>query len=98
MRMTQTLTRHSDIQTWVSARHGMPAIARVRDNMGELRARLALTFGKAKRLPGADTQDDGMSPVSWTAWLAELDRQNLELRIIDQRAPLVELVERHNLN
>lgn len=99
MNQTQTLTHHRDIQNWVSSRHGMPAISRIRDNMGELRARLTLSFNKSRRAPSTTpTQDDGMSPVSWTAWLAELDRQNLALKIIDQRQPVVELVERRNLN
>jgi hypothetical protein len=43
---------------------------------------LALNFGKTRRppstLPGID---DGMSPVSWNSWLAELDRQHLALKV-----------------
>ena len=44
MSHTQTLIHHRDIQNWVSARHGMPAIARVPNSFGEMRARLALNF------------------------------------------------------
>jgi hypothetical protein len=84
MNHTHTLTQHRDIQNWVTARHGMPAISRVPNNFGEMRARLALKFGKVRRppsaLPDVDV-DDGMSPVSWSSWLAELDRQHLALKV-----------------
>jgi hypothetical protein len=39
------------------------------------------------------SEDDGMSPCSWTAWLAELDRQQLALQV-DMAADGFELVER----
>lgn len=80
--MTQqhTLTRHRDIQNWVSDRHGIPAIARVRNRFGEERAQLRLSFQKREK-PQHESQDDGMSPCSWTAWLAELDRQQLALQV-----------------
>ena len=80
--MTQihTLTRHRDIQNWVSDRHGIPAIARVRNRFGEERSQLRLSFQKRAK-PSHDSQDDGMSPCSWTAWLAELDRQQLALQV-----------------
>jgi hypothetical protein len=42
--------------------------------------------------------DDGLSPISWTAWLAELDRRQLALRVSDQQDPNFELVERKELN
>lgn len=96
--MTQlhTLTRHRDIQNWVSDRHGIPAIARVRNQFGEERAQLKLSFQKrAKRQ--IESQDDGMSPCSWTAWLAELDRQQLALKV-DPAADDFELVERREAN
>ena len=50
--MTQlhTLTRHRDIQNWVTDRHGIPAISRVRNQFGEEHAQLKLSFQKrAKR-------------------------------------------------
>ena len=92
--MTQihTLTRHRDIQNWVSDRHGIPAIARVRNRFGEESAQLKLSFERPQRKNRA-SQDDGMSPCSWTAWLAELDRQQLALKV-DLAADDFELVDR----
>lgn len=92
--MTQThmLTRHRDIQNWVSDRQGIPAIARVRDRFGEERAQLLLRFQKSGQSP-SDNEDTAMSPCSWTAWLAELDRQNLALQV-DVAADAFELVAR----
>lgn len=92
--MTQThmLTRHRDIQNWVSDRQGIPAIARVRDRFGEERAQLLLRFHKSNQA-GSGAEVAGMSPCSWTAWLAELDRQNLALQV-DVAADDFELVER----
>lgn len=82
MNSTHTLTQHRDIQNWVTARRGMPAISRVPNSFGEMRARLALNFGKARRPPSTlPDVDDGMSPVSWSSWLAELDRQHLALKV-----------------
>lgn len=94
--MTQNhmLTRHRDIQNWVTDRKGIPAIARVRNRFGEEHAQLRLSFKQHER-DKADltSQDDGMSPCSWTAWLAELDRQQLALKV-DPAADAFELVER----
>jgi len=99
MKDTLTLTRHADIQKWVSARRGLPAIARVRTSMGDVKARLCLRFERTQTPPTAmPTQDDGMSPCSWSAWLAELDRQQLALKVSDARKPTVEFVERSTLN
>lgn len=77
--MTQAhmLTRHRDIQNWVNDRNGTPAIARVRNRFGEERAHLKVRFAKQEE----GQLDAGMSPCSWTAWLAELDRQQLALRV-----------------
>lgn len=95
MNDVHTLTRHRDIQNWVTDRRGIPAIARIRDRFGEERAQLRLRFHRAQAAkPDPASQDDGMSPVSWTAWLAELDRQQLALRIDRTRADSFELVER----
>ena len=92
--MTQlhTLTHHRDIQNWVTDRHGVPAIARVRNRFGEERAQLKLSFQKREK-KRMESEDDGMSPCSWTAWLAELDRQQLVLQV-DLAANDFELVER----
>ena len=97
-----TLTRHQDIQNWVAGRKGLPAICRVHDPSGMIRARLALNFAGKRPTPASTpTQDDGISPVSWTAWLAELDRQHLALRVgQDENYELVdrEILQRKDLN
>lgn len=96
---THTLIRHADIQNWVSARRGQPAISRVRDRMGMTKSKLTLSFALDQAKPTEiPSQDDGMSPVSWTAWLAELDRQNLALRVTGEKQPSFEFVERRELN
>ncbi|MDB5537429.1 MAG: hypothetical protein JWP26_1787 [Devosia sp.] len=90
-----TLTRHRDIQNWVTDRRGIPAIARVRNSFGEVRAQLRLSFQRANAAKNDPaSQDDGMSPCSWTAWLAELDRQQLALKVDSTKADSFELVER----
>ncbi len=77
MQQAHMLTHHRDIQNWVSDRRGTPAIARVRDRLGQEKAQLKLHFDRKR-----DTDlDSGMSPCSWTAWLAELDRQQLALMV-----------------
>ena len=92
MQHTQTLIHHSDIQNWVTARRGMPAFSRI---AGQARARLALTFGGGHARPTTTPAlDDGVSPVSWKAWLAELDRQRLALKVSNQKDPDFEFVER----
>jgi hypothetical protein len=92
MTQSHTLTRHRDIQSWVSDRQGTPAIARVRNKMGEARAQLKLRFA-----PDRDDREAGeMSPCSWSAWLAELDRQQLALRV--EPTGQCELVSRQTLN
>jgi hypothetical protein len=96
---THTLIRHADIQNWVSARKGQPAISRVPDRTGLMRSKLTLSFARQQAtLNETPSQDDGMSPVSWTAWLAELDRQNLALRVTGEKQPKYEFVERRELN
>lgn len=93
---THTLTRHRDIQNWVTDRQGIPAIARVHNRFGEMRSQLKLRFSRsAPTIP--ENGDDAMSPCSWTAWLAELDRQQLALKV-DSTADDFELVERRNAN
>lgn len=85
MPRTQTLTRHRDIQNWVKSRHGHPAVTGIRDSLGQARARLRLAFrtGERRERMALPNQDDGLSPISWQAWLAEFDRQNLALRVND---------------
>lgn len=85
MKPTHTLTRHHDIRKWVAERHGAPALRRVPDRFGGLSASLTLKLARSPQRPRlAPSQDDGITPCSWTAWLAELDRQNLALRVSDQ--------------
>ena len=91
---THTLIRHRDIQNWVSDRKGIPAIAKVRDRMGAQRAKLAIRFANLETAPEKASVDDGLSPVAWSAWLAELDRQGLALKV-GQRTEF-EFVERQD--
>ncbi|MDB5506943.1 MAG: hypothetical protein JWR75_1581 [Devosia sp.] len=85
MRATHTLRHHQDIQNWVSARKGMPAISRIPTRSGEVQAQLRLKFTGSRAGPNRmSSLDDGLSPVSWSAWFAELDRQNLALQVSDQ--------------
>ncbi len=93
--MTQIhmLTRHRDIQNWVTDRHGIPAIARVRNRFGEERAQLKLSFQRRNKAEGLANLDEGLSPVSLTAWLAELARQQLALQV-DMTADNCAIVER----
>lgn len=92
MTTNHMLTRHRDIRDWVIQRRGMPAIARVPDRTGTVRAQLKLRFA---RDDGA-TDETGLSPCSWTAWLAELDRQELALRV--EPTGQCELVSRAHMN
>lgn len=95
MQNTHTLTRHRDIQNWVNDRHGTPAIRRQPNTMGEIRSRLAIRFTRSPAPEGAPSIDDGIMPVSWSAWLAELDRQQLAVRVNESE---FEFVERKELN
>ena len=80
MTHAHTLTRHRDIQAWVTERRGLPAMVRAPNSFGEMRARLALQVRAGRRVrTGMPAVDQGASPVSWSAWLAELDRQQLAL-------------------
>jgi len=77
----------------------MPAIARVPTMSGEMRAKLALRFARARLRPATTPAiDDGVGPVSWKAWLAELDRQNLALRVSSRGNEDFEFVERQTAN
>lgn len=98
MAQAHTLTRHRDIQAWVSDRKGIPAMIKSPNSFGEMRAKLALRFEGMKKPRGLPDVDQGASPVSWTAWLAELDRQQLALKVSDADEPEYELIERKALN
>jgi hypothetical protein len=93
---THTLTRHRDIQNWVVDRKGLPAIRKVPDAFGAVRARLHIRFDPPREVHDAPSVDDGLSPVSWNAWLAELDRQGLALKVSNQMQ--FEFVERTGLH
>jgi hypothetical protein len=97
---THTLTRHRDIQNWVSDRRGSPAIRRILNRFGEAEAKLELTFSAPKAKPerGMPRVDDGLMPVSWNAWLAELDRRHLALKVSDREDIDFEFIERRELN
>lgn len=98
MNNVHTLTRHRDIQAWVADRKGMPAMVRAHNRFGEMKARLELRFDGTGRPRGMPAVDQGASPVSWTAWLAELDRQQLALRVSEGDETEYELIERKLLN
>ena len=74
----------------------LPALVQDHNRFGEMRSRLALKFASGIRPRGLPTVDQGAAPVSWTAWLAELDRQQLALRVSPDDS--YELIERKNLN
>ncbi|HEV7278014.1 MAG TPA: hypothetical protein VGN80_17170 [Devosiaceae bacterium] len=99
MKIKHTLTEHREIRNWVADRKGMPAIRRIPNHLGEVRARLALSFPQRHTTPKTPpVQDDGISPCSWSAWLAELDRQKLALKVVDGKQPAFEFIERRELN
>lgn len=98
MTHAHTLTRHRDIQAWVSERRGLPALVRAPNSFGEMRSRLALKFNRPARPEAMPAVDQGASPVSWSAWLAELDRQQLALRVSEGGDADYEFVERKTLN
>jgi len=93
-----TLVHHGDIQRWVIERQGQPAMRRQHDGTGNAHARLAINFPQRHHITRTPGVDDGLSPVSWTAWLAELDRQQLALLVTDRRQPSFEFIERGTLN
>ena len=98
MSQAHTLVRHRDIQAWVTNRRGTPALVRGHNSFGELRSRLAIRFRGMDRPTEMPGVDQGAMPVSWSAWLAELDRQQLALRVSDENGTEYELIERKSLN
>ena len=98
MTHAHTLTRHRDIQAWVAERRGLPAMVRAPNSFGEWRSRLVLRFERPGRPAGMPHTDQGASPISWSAWLAELDRQQLALRVSESGETDYEFVERKTLN
>lgn len=98
MTHVHTLTHHHDIQAWAADRNGMPAIVPTVDKLGQPHTKLALKFGGPDKPEGMPGVDNGASPVSWDAWLAELDRQQLALRVSGDDPTAYELIERKSLN
>lgn len=99
MEDAQMLTSHREIQSWVARHRGMPAISRSPDTLGSMRSRLSLRFDRSRLRPTAGPSvDDGISPCSWSAWLAELDRQQLALKVSGGQSPDYEFVARRDLN
>jgi hypothetical protein len=96
MTTSHLLTRHAEIQAWVTGKKGMPAIVRSPSSTGRIRAKLALRFGQSTGPGSPPKLDQDMSPVSWNAWLSEFDRQQLALKIVSDDE--FELIERKNLN
>jgi hypothetical protein len=91
----RTLTGHHDIRRWAEARRAQPALALGHGRNGELRRRLALRFSVAAPSPvDPSPESEGLAPCSWTAWLAELDRQNLALKVRDIDTDVLEFVAR----
>ena len=88
------LTDHHDIKKWVEARHGQPALRHVVGKTGAVEPRLAIRFDAPRDPLFVPGQDDGMSPCSWTAWMAELDRQHLALEVSGAAGTKVEFVAR----
>lgn len=95
--MDKMLTGHRDIRNWAEARSARPALALNLSRSGELRRKLALRFAERLQSPPIAPESEGMTPCSWTAWLAELDRQNLALRVRDTDQVEVEFVTRDML-
>ena len=88
------LVAHHDIQSWVSSHNGMPAMHRVPNQFGGAKAQLSLRFRGPEAPELMPTIDDGSAPCSWNAWLAELDRQELAVRITSPQGPDYQLVPR----
>lgn len=93
MHKKHTLVTHREIRHWVEARAGQPALRPLRDAEGRVVPRLALRFRGEDSLP-LTGECEGMSPCSWTQWLAELDRQRLALRVSAGEPAAVEFVSR----
>ena len=89
------LTSHRDIQDWAARHNGLPAMHAARNRLGDLHAELSLRFHGPAAPGGMPSLDDGAAPCSWTAWLAELDRQQLAVRVPDPAAASYELVKRN---
>ena len=82
----KTLISHGAIRQFVETRAGHPAVRAQRMSEGGLAPRLALRF--------SGQRPEGLNPCSWTAWLAEFDRQRLALQVSPGAPDIVEIVPR----
>lgn len=86
--MPRILTDHAEIRQWAEARNGSPMLMDVPSGTGS-RTLLQLTFGQhalnAQNNEGPDRAAGGYQLVNWDDWLAELERQQLALKVRDDR-------------
>jgi hypothetical protein len=85
--MARILSEGDDIREWAAARGGSPMVADIPDPTGD-RMLLQISFGQhflnADMNEGPDRATGGFRLVSWDEWLAELDRQDLAIKINDE--------------
>jgi hypothetical protein len=83
--MSKILTKAEEIRQWVEARGGYPIMMDVPDGT-KTRTLLQFTFGQhflnADENEGPD-RPYGYELVSWDEWLAELEKQDLALKVSD---------------
>lgn len=86
--MSKILTDHAAIRQWAEARNGYPMLMDVPSGTGS-RTLLQLTFGQhalnADNNEGPDRAAGGYQLVTWDDWLAELERQQLALKVNDEQ-------------
>lgn len=85
--MSRILTDHPEIRQWAEARNGSPMLMDVPSGTGS-RTLLQLTFGQHAlnaQNEGPDRAVGGYQLVTWDDWLAELERQQLALKVNDEQ-------------
>jgi hypothetical protein len=86
--MPRILTDRAEIRQWAGARNGSPMLMDVPSGTGS-RTLLQLTFGQhalnAQNNEGPDRVGGGYQLVTWDDWLAELERQQLALKVNDDQ-------------
>jgi hypothetical protein len=78
----KTTTNHETIRRWVEARRGRPATVRgtgTKDRPGVLRIDFA---GE----PGGERDDERLEPISWDAFFAKFDEEQLAFLYQEQTA------------
>lgn len=95
MHKKHTLVTDGDVRRWVENRAGQPALKPLRDDEGRIIPRLAVRFSGRDHVPVAG-ESEGLSPCSWTQWLAEFDRQQLALRVSPEQPVEIEFVLRRH--